>query len=465
MAFAPLRFLHAADARLDQAIGEIPRLPPRLASIVQDATRAAFDRCIALAIDHEVDFVLLAGNTFVEGDQSLSARLSLLDAFEQLDRAGIGALILPGPLDSLEAWRRISDLPDNVTLLASGPKGVVPVKRDDKVVARVGTELFIPARKKARTLRDELRSASQRAVPFKIAALTSAGEMEDAATLGDWCPDSQPDTVTSPSDERNRQLHAGQQQAGSGPSRGEGGRRLPVDYVALGGGMDRRTLARRRGIAHDPGPLQGRGPKQSGPRGCTLVTVEQDGTVRCDFLPTASVRWERFRVAVPAPFDRGELLARCRVSLDGLRTEACENAWIFQWTLHGLRPAIDALEDESLRRQLRQDLANAAAVPSVDDSMHQLVIEADEDAVDPSVTANITRDPLQADFLEALASCRHSSPDLFRASVNELRATDSNWANTLDGLLDELNGHAIGADADQVGRQLFRAASSQGAAR
>src|SRR5271167_2873329 len=134
MAFAPLRFLHAADAHLDQAIGEIPRLPPRLASIVQDATRAAFDRCIALAIDHEVDFVLLAGNTFVEGDQSLSARLSLLDAFEQLDRAGIGALILPGPLDSLEAWRRISDLPDNVTLLASGPKGVVPVKRDDKVV-------------------------------------------------------------------------------------------------------------------------------------------------------------------------------------------------------------------------------------------------------------------------------------------------------------------------------------------
>ncbi len=91
MAFAPLRFLHAADARLDQAIGEIPRLPPRLESIVRDATRAAFDRFIALAIDHEVDFVLLAGNTFVEDDQSLSARLSLLDGLEQLDRSGIAS--------------------------------------------------------------------------------------------------------------------------------------------------------------------------------------------------------------------------------------------------------------------------------------------------------------------------------------------------------------------------------------
>ncbi len=89
MAFAPLRFLHAADVRLDQAIGEIPKLPPRLASIVQDATRAAFDRLIALAIEHEVDFVLLAGNTFVEADKSLAGRLALLDAFEQLNKSDI----------------------------------------------------------------------------------------------------------------------------------------------------------------------------------------------------------------------------------------------------------------------------------------------------------------------------------------------------------------------------------------
>jgi DNA repair protein SbcD/Mre11 len=447
MAFAPLRFLHAADAHLDQAIGEIPRLPPRLASIVQDATRAAFDRFIALAIDHEVDFVLLVGNTFVEADQSLSARMSLLDAFEQLDRSGIQALILPGALDPLDAWRRIADLPDNVTVLGSGPKGVVPVKRDEKVVARVGTELFIPARKKARTLRDELRSASQRPVPFKIAAITSGAERDDDALLGDWCPDSQPDDVASTNGEQN--------------GRQGSGRQFPVDYVALGGGLDRRTLARRRGIAHDPGPLQGCGPDQSGPRGCTLVTVEQDGTVRCDFLPTASVRWEQFRVAVPAPFDRGELLARCRARLDELRPEPCENAWIFQWVLQGSRPSIDVLEDVAFRRQLRQDLANVTVVPSSDDSMHHLVIEVDQDSIDSATMV----DPLQADFLEALATCRQTSPDLFRACVNELRATDPVWADRLDGLLDDLNGQAIGADADQIGRQLFRAVSSQGAAR
>jgi len=183
--------------------------------------------------------------------------------------------------DPLDAWRQIPDLPENVTLLEGGPRGVVAVKRDDKVVARVGTELVMPARKKARTLRDELRSASQRAVPFKIGVLASGGELDDA-TLQDWYPEGQPNVAAFGTNHDARSANS--------DAAGEGGRVVAVDYVALGGGSARRTLARRRGIAHDPGPLQGRGPQQSGPRGCTLVTVEADGTLRCDFLPAASVR-------------------------------------------------------------------------------------------------------------------------------------------------------------------------------
>jgi DNA repair protein SbcD/Mre11 len=452
MAFAPLRFLHAADARLDQAIGEIPKLTPRLASIVQDATRAAFDRIVTLAIENEVDFVLLAGNTFVEADQSLSARLSLLDAFEQLGRSGIQALILPGALDPLDAWKRIPDLPDNVTLLEPGPRGTVPVKRDEKVVARVGTELALPTRKKARKLRDELRSASQRQVPFKIAALASHGEADDAIALADWCPDGQTDAIESRSN--------GHPAASNGDSASaDGDRRLAVDYVALGG-TARRMLARRRGLAHDPGPLQGGGPDQTGPHGCTMVTVEEDGTVRCDFLPTASVRWERFVVDVPAPVNRADLLARCRSQVDGFRTEACENAWIFQWVLRGASAAMDVLEDDSFRRQLRQDLANLTVVPSLDDAMHHLVLEVR----DESFAHADAVDPLPADFLEALRSLRQNSADSYRDCLHPLRATDAIWANQLDGLLGELDLQAIGPSAGRIGQQLFRA-SAQGVAR
>jgi hypothetical protein len=231
--------------------------------------------------------------------------------------------------------------------------------------------------------------------------------------------------------------------------------------VALGGGGERRTVARRRGVAHDPGPLQGRGPQHAGPHGCTLVSVEQDGTLRSDFLPAASVRWERYVVEVPAPFDRNELLARCRAELEGLRPEACEQAWIFHWILRGSRPAIDSLEEESICRQLRQDLANATTVPNADNALHHLVVEPDADAIDPSVGA----DPVHADFLDALAGCGKASPEMLRACVNELRATDANWADQLESFLADLSLPAIHDHANGWGRQLFCVGSGQGAAR
>jgi hypothetical protein len=189
--------------------------------------------------------------------------------------------------------------------------------------------------------------------------------------------------------------------------------------------------------------------------------VEQDGTLRCDFLPAASVRWERFLVEIPTPLDRAELLRRCRSQLAGLRPEACENAWIFQWTLRGSRPTIDVLEEESFRRQLRQDLANTAAVPSGDDSMHQLILECDENAIDSADTV----DPLRADFLEVLSAGWATSTELFRPSVNDLRAADAHWADRLDELLSDLNVEAIRTNADRIGQQLFRAAIAQGAVR
>ena len=87
------------------------RCPPRVASIVQDATRAAFERLIGVALDRRVDFLLLAGNTFVEAEHSLPARLALVDGLEQLAQESIRVFVLPGRLDPAEAWQQIPDLP------------------------------------------------------------------------------------------------------------------------------------------------------------------------------------------------------------------------------------------------------------------------------------------------------------------------------------------------------------------
>jgi len=461
MPFEPLRFLHAANARLDQAIGETFPLPPRVASIVQDATRAAFERLIGVALDRNVDFLLLAGNSFVEAEHSLAARLALVDGLEQLAQESIRVFVLPGPLDPADAWQQIPDLPTNVTILDGTSKGSVAIKRDGKSIARIGTSPRLPHRKGRRASERELRSESQRPVPFAIGVLASSADANDARILEAWSAGQEADYDAVAANE-----------AASG-RRNDELRDSPVDYLAFGAGRARRTFAKRRGIAHDPGSVQGFHSRETGPRGATLVGVESDGTVHCDFVPTASVRWERFSISVDAaslnaapPFNavtvRHDLLRRCRALLEEKCGETSENAWIVEWVLRGSAAALAPFDATSCR-QFGQELNEASLLSGAEAVVHSFVAHAE-----PELT--VTRpgdDPLHADFADALAACHNGRPAVFASSLAELAAPNQEWsrewAARLQSLALEAEQAAIGAHAQRFGRKLFRAAAGEGA--
>jgi DNA repair protein SbcD/Mre11 len=446
MPFEPLRFLHAANIRLDHAIGETYKLPPRVASIVQDATRAAFERLIGVALDRRVDFLLLAGNTFIEAEHSLAARLALLDGLEQLAQESIRVFVLPGVLDPAEAWRQIPDLPRNVTILDGDSKAPLVFKRDGKSIARIGTSPRLAPRKGPRALQRELRSESQRPVPFTIGVLATNEDAEDARALETW----------SAGQETSYSPHAENEPVGGGPR--DEVLDAPVDYLAFGGGRARRTFAKRKGIAHDPGAVQGGGPRETGPRGGTLVTVESDGTVQCDFIPAASARWERFSIPVDAATSRPELLRRCRGLLEEAHGETSENAWICEWVLRGSVEALGQFDEPSCR-QFGQELNETAIVPSAEAAVHNIVLQADPDAVGVCPGD----DPLQADFVEALADRRRSLDSVFARSFSEMATVDQEWANRLQTLVSGLEPDAISAQAHRLLRKLFRTAAADGA--
>src|SRR5579872_4691158 len=128
MPFEPVRFLHAADVRIDHPVRMPGPLSPRLAAVGQRATIDAFERLISTAIERSVDFLLLAGNTFIESDRSLAGRLAMLDGFQRLAEEAIRVFAMPGPLDPADAWRLIPGLPKNVLLLDANQKSAYPLK-------------------------------------------------------------------------------------------------------------------------------------------------------------------------------------------------------------------------------------------------------------------------------------------------------------------------------------------------
>ena len=121
MAFEPQRFIHAANIRLDVPVSvqTAESLTDELRFAFEDATLHAFEEVIEASVRHDVDFLLLSGNVFVEADRSLRARLTLLRGVKRLAEHDIQVFVLPGDSDPPEAWRAIPEMPDNVVVCYS----------------------------------------------------------------------------------------------------------------------------------------------------------------------------------------------------------------------------------------------------------------------------------------------------------------------------------------------------------
>lgn len=290
----PLRFLHAAGARIDHQLHDLDALPDDLRPIVEVATTTAFERMIAAALEHAVDFVLLTGNTFDAADRSLRARVVLLSGLRQLAEFDIPVFIVPGDADPAEAWQTISDLPENVTVFPDATAQPADFWRSDACLATISV---------ARTL-----------------GTADRGLLVQRSTTDTADPE-------------------------------------PVarDYFALGGCGPRRTLTVAGGIAHHPGAFQAIRAHDVGPHGCTLIEFSDD-EIRRTFLPLAPVRREQFAVEVDTGTSRDELRGRMDNLLAACAPEAGEEVWLVDWKLTGSGPLIDQLADEAHCRPLADEL-------------------------------------------------------------------------------------------------------------
>ena len=83
-----------------------------------------------------------------------------------------------------------------------------------------------------------------------------------------------------------------------------------VHYMALGGRHQPGTVDCEPGMAHYSGTPQGRGPREIGPHGCTLVQIDETGHVKNQFIATDTVRWREETVEITASTRSEELEKR-----------------------------------------------------------------------------------------------------------------------------------------------------------
>jgi DNA repair protein SbcD/Mre11 len=253
-----LRFLHTADIHLDSPLKGLEAHEDAPVEEIRGATRRAFDNCIELAIEEEVDFLLIAGDLYDVDWKDYNTGLFFASRMGRLNRAGIAVFIVSGNHDAANQITRTMPLPDNVTLFSS--KKPHSVKLDNLGVIIHGQSY--PSRAVTENL--ALQYPRYESGYFNI------GLLHTSLTGREGHEDYAPCTL----DELK--------------SKG-------YDYWALGHVHKREILTESPWIVF-PGNIQGRHIRETGAKGATLVTVEDGRITDVRDYELDVVRWATCQV-------------------------------------------------------------------------------------------------------------------------------------------------------------------------
>ncbi|NIK68320.1 DNA repair exonuclease [Paenibacillus sp. BK720] len=325
----PFRFIHAADLHLDSPFRGLSKVPETLKEKLQASTFSALRRLTDAAIREQVDFIVVSGDLYDEADRSLKAQLLLLKEWERLQQYGISVFVIHGNHDPLNGARAELKLPSNVTQFgASGVEYRPAYCRNGELAAFVYGMSY---GKRHVTENLAARYTPVEGAPFHIALLH--GNVNGDSSHDPYAPCSLEELT------------------------GKG-----FDYWALGHIHSRKILHEYPHVVY-AGNIQGRNPRETGPKGCYLAEVSASRAIQLTFLPLDDVRWLDAGLSINGLHTEQELLQRLEEQADRLAAEGEDRPVMIRLTLEGQGPLhlklTEMLTVRTLLEQLQQGSPHA----------------------------------------------------------------------------------------------------------
>ncbi len=272
------RILHAADIHLDSPLQKLDAYEDAPVQQIRDASRRALSNMVDLAIEREVDLVVIAGDLY-DGDWTdQNTGLYFVKQASRLVKAGIRLSVIRGNHDA--ANRMTSTLP-----LPKNPDGSQILFDEKKVDCRIFEEIGVAVhgrsyRKRAET--DDMVAA----YPAPLGGLFNVGLLHTSLSGIEGHEPYAPCTATHLADK-------------------------DYQYWALGH-VHQRGEHQINGAAPVvfSGNVQGRHIRESGAKGCLIVDI--DSRDRCDmsFHTLDVVRWETCHIDASSLENEEELVDR-----------------------------------------------------------------------------------------------------------------------------------------------------------
>ena len=266
--FVTIRFIHTADLHLDSPFKGLRSLPKSIFERIQESTFVSFTRIIDVAINENVDFVLISGDVYDGETRSLIAQFRFKKQLKRLQEYQIPVYIIHGNHDHLSGTWAPIEWPDNVHIFGSNLEYKV-FQKHHLLVHLYG--FSYPQREVTKNIAVTYKKVNCADLHIGLLHGQLEGNSQHAAYA--------PFTIK---DIENKDFH----------------------YWALGHVHQRQQVSTK---AHYPGNIQGRNRKEDGEKGCLLVVLnEVENDTR--FINTAPIRWENIYIDISNFFSTAELV-------------------------------------------------------------------------------------------------------------------------------------------------------------
>lgn len=280
-----IRFIHAADVHIDSPLKGLEAHDGAPVDLLRGATRRAFENLVQLAIDENIDFLVIAGDLY-DGDwKDYSTGLFFRGQLARLRDKGIQVYLIAGNHDAASVISKKLTLPENVHVFSTRTTESVEVPGHPVVIHGRG----FPNRGVPENIVLEYPSAV--ANRFNLGLLHTS--LTGRSGHDTYAPCSETDL----------------RQKGYG-------------YWALG------HIHQPEVISQDPwivfsGNCQGRDARETGPRGCRLVTINDALMVEnAEWRDLDVVRWQLLEVDLAGVTEESEALGRVTKSMSKAVSDA-----------------------------------------------------------------------------------------------------------------------------------------------
>ncbi|MBE4906759.1 DNA repair exonuclease [Bacillus luteolus] len=317
-----IKFLHTADLHLDSPFKGLQKFPELLFKRIKESTFTSFSRIVLLAIEEKVDFMIISGDLFDSVDRSLRAQVRFRDEMKRLEKEDITVYIIHGNHDHLGgSWTSI-EWPRNVHVFSGNIESKTFEKNGQPLVNLYG--FSYPKNLVTENMTSYYLKKMD--APFHIGLLHGSEDTTTQDEHGRYAPFTVKQLLEK-----------------------------DFNYWALGHIHKRQSLYDNPPIIY-PGNIQGRHRKESGDKGCYIVTLSESNTT-LTFKETADIVWETVQLTISDIDNYNQLVDQCYQILDKLRR--IDQGVLVTLELIGSGKLHNSLQDQNLVDELQTILVES----------------------------------------------------------------------------------------------------------